>query len=254
MTTTIIITMAGMGKRFLDAGYDRPKYRIEAHGRTLFAWSLLSLQAFLAEGARCIFVVRAEDQARTFIGEQCRLLGIASYDVVELDALTDGQATSALLAKPQVTAPDQPMLVYNIDTYVDPRTLPAQAVRGDGWVPCFPGAGAAWSFAKADADGRIAMLREKERISGDATVGLYWFSSFTLYETIYHRFFADPSNLAKGERYIAPMYNDMIAHGHPVYLHRIPLEAVIPLGTPADVEAFQAQPVPQLDANVAARQ
>lgn len=246
MTTTIIITMAGMGKRFLDAGYDRPKYKVEAHGRTLFAWSLLSLADFLARGARCIFVVRAEDKATDFIGEQCRALGIASYDVVELDALTDGQATSALLAKPKVTEPGQPMLVYNIDTYVDPSALPAEAVRGDGWVPCFPGAGAAWSFAKADGDGRIAELREKERISDDATVGLYWFSSFTLYEAVYHRFFADPSNLAKGERYIAPMYNDMIAHGHPVYLHRVPLDAVIPLGTPADVESFLARQAPSL--------
>lgn len=39
----IVITMAGLGERFLKAGYKQPKYEIEVHGKTLFEWSLLSL-------------------------------------------------------------------------------------------------------------------------------------------------------------------------------------------------------------------
>ena len=40
---TIIITMAGLGSRFKKAGYDCPKYMIEAKGKTLFEWSMDSL-------------------------------------------------------------------------------------------------------------------------------------------------------------------------------------------------------------------
>ena len=40
---TIIITMAGLGSRFRKAGYECPKYMIEAKGKTLFEWSMGSL-------------------------------------------------------------------------------------------------------------------------------------------------------------------------------------------------------------------
>ena len=40
---TVIITMAGLGSRFRKAGYNCPKYMIEAKGKTLFDWSMDSL-------------------------------------------------------------------------------------------------------------------------------------------------------------------------------------------------------------------
>ena len=39
----IVITMGGLGSRFREAGYTVPKYMIEAKGKTLFEWSLISL-------------------------------------------------------------------------------------------------------------------------------------------------------------------------------------------------------------------
>ncbi|WP_227459041.1 glycosyltransferase family 2 protein [Cupriavidus pauculus] len=241
MTSTVIITMAGMGQRFRDAGYTMPKYRIEAHGHSLFGWSMLSLRSFIREGSPFVFVVRREDEAGEFIAQQCAALGIGRFKIVEIEELTDGQATTAMLAEDAIADVSQPMLVFNIDTFVHPSVLPADAVRGDGWIPCFPGPGAAWSFAKGDADGRVSELREKERISEDATVGLYWFSSFDLYRRAYQAFFADPANMTKGEKYIAPLYNQLIAEGSDVFIHRVPADSVIALGTPADVEAFLAK-------------
>lgn len=46
MKMTVVITMAGLGSRFRKAGYKVPKYQIEAHGRTLFDWSMESLKGF----------------------------------------------------------------------------------------------------------------------------------------------------------------------------------------------------------------
>ena len=43
---TIIITMAGLGSRFRKAGYNCPKYMIEAKGKTLFDWSMDSLLGY----------------------------------------------------------------------------------------------------------------------------------------------------------------------------------------------------------------
>ncbi len=236
----VIITMAGFGRRFLEAGYSGPKYRLVAHGRTLFAWSIVSLRSFIEEGARFTFVVRAADESEAFIRKEAGALGIASAAVLEIDAPTDGQATTALLAGDSLADPTAPIAIYNIDTFVHPGSLPASAVRGAGWIPCFPGKGDAWSFVDADASGRARNVREKQRISPHATIGLYYFSSFVLYKDVYRRHV----ELDAKERYIAPMYNTLIADGADVFIHSLPYEAVIPLGVPADLERFTARTPP----------
>jgi hypothetical protein len=242
----VIITMAGFGRRFLDAGYTVPKYQIVAHGKTLFAWSMLSLRSFTEGGARFTFVVRAADRAADFIAREAAALGIAGSEVIELDAPTDGQATTALLARAKLSDPGAPMLIYNIDTFVHPDALPMAAVRGAGWIPCFPAQGDHWSFAAADAAGKVHEVREKVRISPHATVGLYYFASFDLFEELYAEHYSNPANIEKNERYVAPIYNTLVANGEDVFVHEVPLDAVIPLGVPADVERFFAAAPPAL--------
>lgn len=242
--TNVVITMAGMGKRFRDVGYTCPKYMIEAHGRTLFSWSMLSLKYFILANAHFTFVVRVEDEASGFIKEQCNEIGMANYNIIEIDALTDGQATTALLGGETLCNPDKPFLVYNIDTFVHPEALLESDVHGDGWVPCFSGKGDGWSFASIDNDGRISDLKEKVRISPHATIGLYWFSSFTLYRQVYKEYYSDDLKMEKGEKYIAPMYRQMISDGKEVYIHHVDFDAVIPLGTPKEVDIFLLDDAP----------
>lgn len=244
--TEIIITMAGFGRRFLDAGYTVPKYRIEAHGAPLFFWSIVSLRQFIEAGAHFTFVVRGADEAAAFIRAEAKRLGIVHSAIIELDAPTDGQATTAILAREHIADRAAPMLIYNIDTFTHPDVLNPRDVRGAGWIPCFDAPGEGWSFAAADAEGRVSEVREKVRISNHATIGLYWFDSFARYEDVYARHYADPANLEKGERYVAPIYNRLIADGEHVYVHDIPFSAAIPLGTPAEVERFIAGSPPQI--------
>lgn len=234
----VIITMAGKGQRFRDAGYGLPKYQIEVKGRTLFAWALESLRHAMELEARFIFVVRAEDQARRFIARSCRELGIHHSSVVELCHETDGQATTVLEAEPAIHNPQEPILIYNIDTYVEPRFLPLDNIPGDGWIPCFPGEGDHWSFVRLDLDGKAMEVREKQRISSHATIGLYWFRSFLLFKEAYKTYYADQSHLEGGERYIAPLYNQLIAQGLEVRILAIPFSGVHALGTPAEAALF----------------
>jgi hypothetical protein len=229
--TAAIITMAGFGRRFLDAGYAIPKYRIEAHGRSLFSWSMLSLSRFIDAGADFVFIARQDDDAEAFIRQEAAGLKIGSASVVQLSSPTDGQATTAMAAKPALRNLSGPIFIYNIDTFVHPSALSPNDVRGDGWIPCFEAAGDAWSFATADAAGRIGEVREKVRISPHATIGLYWFSSFDLFE----------------EAYVAPMYNILIKQNRAVYIQYVPRPAVVPLGIPADVERFKAGAPPDLN-------
>lgn len=239
---TVAITMAGMGSRFTKAGYTKPKYEIEVLGRPLFDWSMDALRAFAKLDWTFTFATRAETKAVPFIRTRTTALGIAMGPVIELDTLTDGQATTALMLAEQ-SAPHEPFLVFNIDTYVRPGAMrPDQVPKGTaGWVPCFPGPGDGWSFARTDETGRALEFREKVRISPFATVGLYWFISATAYIDLYHRFFVGGGE-EKGERYIAPMYNQLIADGKLVNVSFLDFEEVGMLGTPEQVEGFAANP------------
>jgi hypothetical protein len=237
-TCTLIITMAGAGLRFRDAGFSQPKYELNVHGRSLFLRSQSSLQRWIDADARWVFVTRAEYQARSFLSEQCATLGIRRFSVVELENPTDGQATTARAAADSVENTQKPVAIYNIDTYVEPAYLDPALVRGDGWIPCFPGSGAQWSFARVDAADRVLEVREKLRISDHATVGFYWFSSFDLFLRAYDAYYVEGERAGGGERYVAPLYNQLIDWDCSCFIGRIPAAAVVGLGTPADVEAY----------------
>ena len=241
MPMNIVITMAGRGARFYEAGYTVPKYEIQAHGKSLFEWSMLSLKNFLTPAARVIFVCLKDNASAAYVRQQSVALGLRDVHVVELDGVTDGQATSAWLSR-DLWHPDEPLLIYNIDTYVNPRALAPGHIRSGsaGWVPCFQVPGDHWSFVKLNEDGWAVDLAEKRRISDFASIGLYWFAQAQEYAQAYERFFADAGNLVRGERYIAPLYRQLLDDGRPVSISDLPPGDVHVLGTPAELEAFLA--------------
>ena len=234
---TVIITMAGMGSRFKKAGYKMPKYMIEAKGRTLFEWSMDSLLDYNPHVSGYVFVVRKEDSSSGFIREKCGKYGIENVSIVEIDYLTDGQATSCMLALPYCRK-DEPILVYNIDTYIEPYGMRYADISGDGHIPCFHAEGEHWSFVKLDAAGKAVEVREKKRISDNCTVGAYYFSSAGLYQKLYEEYYSDSSRMERNEKYIAPLYNHMIEKGMEVTISNVPAEKVHVLGTPEELQEF----------------
>jgi hypothetical protein len=236
--------MAGMGSRFSKAGYTRPKYEIEALGHPLFDWSMFSLDAFRESGWTFQFAARSGLDAEAFIMGRAEALGLACSDVLILDDVTDGQATTALMLARSAPA-DAPFAIYNIDTFVAPGKMrPPAPGTCAGWIPCFPAPGDGWSFARTDTDGRVLEVREKARISDHATVGLYWFDSARQYIETYETYYGVEGREEKGERYVAPLYNQLISDGLEVRIAELALEDVGMLGTPEQVASFIAKPPP----------
>lgn len=233
---TIIITMAGLGSRFKDAGYTCPKYMIEAKGKTLFEWSMDSLLGYNDYVEKYIFVVRKEDNSSEFIKNKCLNYGIKDIDIVEIDYLTDGQATTCMLSLPYCDM-NKAIMIYNIDTYIEPFELKYDDIYADGYIPCFYGNGDHWSFVKTDKSGNVIEVKEKVRISNNCTVGAYYFSTAQLYKKLYEEYYKD-CNMHKNEKYIAPLYNYMIQKNIPVAIGNIKSEKVHVLGTPEELEIF----------------
>jgi len=241
--TTIAVTMAGLGQRFVDSGYEQPKYELDVRGKTLFEWACQSLGSWFERGSQAIFVVRAGVGAEDFVTGKLGKVGLDACAIVELDGPTDGQATSALMAGREVADPTAPFLVYNIDTHVRQGVLQCDDVVGDGWIPVFEGQGNAWSFvapagSDSDDNDRVAQVWEKVRVSDLATIGLYWFRSYEIYAATYQRHFSSDEN-SLGERYVAPLYNTMIQDGQDVRFRLLPSSSVVPLGTPTELKSFE---------------
>lgn len=234
---TVVITMAGIGARFRKAGYTVPKYMIEAKGKTLFEWSMDSLLDYNEHVSKYVFVVRKEDHSEEFIRRKCVGYGLHCVDIVEIDHMTDGQATTCMLAMPYCDD-NEAIMVYNIDTYVEPYEMKYRDIYGDGHIPCFHADGDHWSFAKLNEEGKVTEVREKVRISNNCTLGAYYFSSAALYKKMYNEYYVDESRMEKNEKYIAPLYNYMIENGMDVTISIVDENKVHVLGTPEELNAF----------------
>jgi capsule biosynthesis phosphatase len=238
LKTQVVITMAGRGSRFAAAGYTCPKFMITSKGLSLFYWSMLTLSDFIQESAQFFFIALKEHEAKDFIDEQCRLLGISGHQVIEVDEVTEGQASTVLTADGHWDL-DAPLLIYNIDTYVEPGVITRDQVRGEGWIPCMEADGSHWSFVKCDSVGRASQVTEKLRISDNCSIGLYWFETCQLYIDCFHEYYKNWEKPT--EKYIAPIFSILIDKDRSVYCDVVPTERVHPLGTPKELHLFQTE-------------
>lgn len=235
----VVITMGGLGARFRKMGYTVPKYMIEAKGKTLFEWSMISLEGYTKSTEQYIFIAMKDkkEDVETFINCQCEKLGIKNYQVILLDYLTDGQATTASLAE-KYWHPDNALLIYNIDTYVETGEMNSAELKGDGFIPCFQAEGNHWSFVRLDAAGKVVEIKEKKRISDYCTLGAYYFKSCQLYKDLYDEYYSKTQELVNGEKYVAPLYDYLLSKGGEIYISDIKPEKVHVLGTPEELQSF----------------
>lgn len=235
----VVITMGGLGSRFRKAGYTVPKYMIEAKGKTLFEWSMISLDGYKKDVNQYIFIAMKEEgiDMEGFIKEKCQKLEIVNYHLILLDYLTDGQATTATLAE-KYWNKEHALLIYNIDTYVEPGQMNSEELKGDGFIPCFKAEGDHWSFVRLDEQERVVEIKEKQRISDHCTLGAYYFKTCGLYKKLYDEYYSEEKNLVKGEKYVAPLYDYLLSKGGEIYISDIAPERVHVLGTPEELQYF----------------
>jgi capsule biosynthesis phosphatase len=235
----VVITMGGGGKRFREVGYNIPKYMIDVKDKTMFEWSLKSLEGYNDIINKYIFIAKndSDSDVELFIKEKCKKLGIDNYKIILLDYLTDGQATTAMLAS-KYWNPDHRLLIYNIDTYVESGCMNSRELKGDGFIPCFNSQGDHWSFVKLDDEGKAVEVKEKVRISDNCTLGAYYFKSCQLFMDLYFEFYSNPDNMIRGEKYVAPLYDFLVKKNGEVYISNVPNEKVHVLGTPKELEDF----------------
>ncbi|MBY6187982.1 glycosyltransferase family 2 protein [Marinobacter hydrocarbonoclasticus] len=241
----IVIPMAGLSSRFFKAGYDLPKYMLEAHGRPLFDHAVLSFQRYF-DSVPFRFIVRADFDTPAFVTQRCEALGIREFEVVVLKGETRGQAETVALGLEGVAA-DTPITVFNIDTFRPGFVLPEVAGMGDGYLEVFRGEGSNWSYAKPVEPGStlVSETAEKNPISDLCSTGLYHFERAEDFLRVFNdEASLPPEQWQKNELYIAPLYNRLIAEGKAIHYHLIGTEEVIFCGVPDEYLTFRTMPDP----------
>lgn len=240
----IVIPMAGLSKRFKIAGYDLPKYMLEAKGKTLFEHSVESFANYF-DKETFLFIALSAFDTEKFISDMCQKLGILKYHIVILDAPTRGQAETVYLGlKNFCSGSDFPITIFNIDTFRPGFTYPTEFDLSviDGYLETFIGSGKNWSNVVPFHGNKVKATAEKQELSEYCCTGLYYWSSAKLFISIFESLSIKPfSQISCGEYYIAPMYNDIIQDGANVNFSVVDIKDVVFCGVPSEFIEFSGK-------------
>lgn len=197
---TIVIPLAGNSSRFFNLGYTNVKYKLPLFNSKPLLWHILS---YINREYKIIIVLNIKFDDKNWVKSLLSILGFKSFEIVEV-ADTDGQLTTVKLGiiESQIIELSDELIVYNGDTV---RHVPFDFNfnGSDGVIEVFDQEGDHWSFV--DEIGQVGLVTEKKRISNYCSTGLYGFKTIDLFLK-----FSDKVKLTNDEKYIAPMYNELI--------------------------------------------
>jgi HAD superfamily hydrolase (TIGR01509 family) len=229
----VLIPMAGAGSRFSQAGYTFPKPLIEVNGKPMIQVVVENLNI----EAHYIFLVQKEHYEKYNLKQLLNLIS-PNCDIIQVDGLTQGAACTTLLAKDLINN-DQPLLMANSDQFVEWNSNEClyafTADNIDGGIVTFEATHPKWSFAKIGSDGFVTEVAEKNPISNNATVGIYYWKQGSDYVKFAEQMI-EKNIRTNNEFYVCPVFNEAIQEGKKIRVKKI--EKMWGLGTPEDLKTF----------------
>ncbi|WLP95644.1 glycosyltransferase family 2 protein [Psychrobacter sp. M13] len=233
----IVIPMAGLSSRFFKAGFEVPKYQLTVDDEYVFDLALKSFGCYF-ESELFVIVLRDCFDTKQFVEQRLQALSIKHYLIKVLDFETQGQAETVLLGiKDSSINDDEPLFIFNIDTFRYDFKKPDFINDCAGYLEVFRGDGEHWSFIEIDDNDRVSRTTEKQRISDLCSDGLYYFASKALYIDLIVKAKAQ-NMLVNNELYIAPIYNLLIEQGKEVRYHCINADEIDFCGTPDEYNSL----------------
>ncbi len=234
----IVIPMAGLGSRFIKAGYQKPKPFVDVAGKPMI---MRVLDNLAYDGARYILIARREHllQEATLVKKIEK-----NYNAIfiSLDKLTKGTACTVLYARGYINN-NQPLLIANSDQIVDLDISKfindCLSKNLDGSILTFIDKyrDPKWSFAKINDHNLITEVKEKKPISDYATVGIYFYTRGVDYVNAAIDMIIE-NDRVNNELYTCPTYNYAIKNGCKMNIYNINFEDMHGIGTPEDLDIF----------------
>lgn len=230
----IVVPMAGRGSRFVQAGYEMPKPLIDIFGHPMVEYVTRNITPVCEH--RFIYICQEEHLKKYALARKLEEIAPDSV-VVAVDHITEGAACTVLLAEKYIDN-EEPIMIANSDQYVDTdiNAYLESMKENDGLIMTMPANDPKWSFIKYDDNGFVTMVREKEAISNEATVGIYNYKRGSDFVKYAHQMI-EKNIRVNHEFYVAPVYNEMIKAGGKVTFCDVG-DKMYGLGVPEDLELF----------------
>lgn len=230
----IVVPMAGRGSRFAQAGYKTPKPLIDIYGHPMIEYVTRNIKPDCEH--RFIYICQKEHLARFELKKKLREIS-CNCEIITVDCVTDGAACTVLLAEKYINN-DDPMMIANSDQFVNINinTYLGAMKNLDGFIMTMASNDPKWSFVKYDEEGMITVVREKEVISDQATVGIYNYARGKDFVK-YAKQMIEKDIRVNNEFYVAPVYNEMIDAGFKIGFYDVG-SSMYGLGIPEDLECF----------------
>lgn len=237
----VLMPMAGMGSRFIEAGFGTPKPLIRVEDQPMFLKALSSL-APIIQGPeqfkyRLTVIIQEKHQAAFGLGDKIKKT-VPNCLVIQLKEVTRGAVETCLMAKDSFSAED-PLLILDCDLWF--RSEPYfQLIRSvlqgkcnlAGGLLYFKSDDPRYSYAEIER-GKVLRTAEKEVISNSALAGAWFFSSSDIFLRAAHALLGNQISCEIREYYVSLLYNYIIADGHSV--GAAPVDEYKSYGTPSEI-------------------
>ena len=240
----VIIPMAGHSRRFLEAGYTKPKALLPVGNSTMIERVVNMFDPTLC---KYFIVINSKqlDNHHNLIGE---LKGLAlNVEVVVIDSHEIGPVHSILQAKDRINKKEKVVVSY-CDFFVEwnYQSFLKSAEGNDGCIVSFKGFHPAsfgstyYAYMRVESE-YLVELREKQSFTSDrfnehASAGIYYFKDFETFEK-YAESYLSKDDKVLPEAYVSLLYNEMVEDGLSISIHEA--DKFICLGTPDDYEQYQ---------------
>ncbi|MEY4371016.1 MAG: hypothetical protein RIQ48_732 [Pseudomonadota bacterium] len=221
----VLIPMAGDGKRFSDAGYNKPKPFIQINGKRMVE---IVLENIVPKNVnKIILITRRNHNTREELKN-------SNYNlqIIELEKLTGGSIQTILYAEEEIQ--NHSLIVANCDQKInfDVNDFITKCKHLDGGIVTFKSKSPNHSYVKVNKNNIALTIIEKEVISDLAVSGVYYFKKASQF--IEASKIVIKNNITqKGEFYISSALKIMIEKGLKLGVYNT--ESII-LGTPEELQ------------------
>lgn len=234
----VVIPAAGLGRRFLEAGYTEPKFFLDIQGKMMIERCMEGIQ--LSDG-RYIVVIQEAIMKRYAHALHKLKEKYGMVDIVTVDRETQGAACTVLAALREINN-DEMLVVVDSDVIFENGKFQefvdrARVDESDGMLLTFHSVDARYSYVKKNKEGYVKRTEEKSVVSNMAIAGAYTFkkgSSFVecAVAMLIH------GDLCKGEYYMSNVYNWGVKRGMQYRNYMISGKAFHCVGTPEQMQEY----------------
>jgi capsule biosynthesis phosphatase len=231
----VIIPLAGLGKRFSDAGYTLPKALINVMGKPILYWLLNNITNTNVD---FIYIpYNTELSKYRFEDRLIKDFPQFNFKFLKLSDNTRGAAETIKIALDILSVKDTPVLCLDSDNFYTCDIIKQWDQSNTLYVFEDTSNEEVFSYVSTDENFNIIDIKEKNKISNIACTGAYGFKSWKQLHK-YCKVIIENNIMQKNEFYTSTVIHQMLKDNIKFNTNHIHNSNYICLGTPLHVRIF----------------